>query len=427
MASNVSVVVELGLVPTTGAFILGTSLLGGADVLTTGYNWTNITAYVDQSSLSWSHGATRSQGPWFRYEAGRCSFTLDDNDGGRFSPLNTTGPYALAGVSQLRPGIPVRVRVPWNDGATLSDYVAFTGWIDVWQPSNTGDRWSKVSVTATDGVERLQSANLPALATAVGAGDTAGARINRILDNVGWSTVNRNIDVTGTTTMQATTMAPSAWEEMLLTADSAAGFLFLSDDGKVTYRERSSISSSSVFTFDGLGVDAVDEQVSLSYDRQQVINQVCLARAGGTAQYVEDATSSADAQNGMRTYSRSDLICETDAQVQEIAQYLLFYFATLRYRVDQITLPLLTGSDTTFDNQWVHATWQTLTDRVRVNLPQPNSQTVNQQGLIRGISWQMGEAGTATVTVSLQQTPTASDPFTLGVSLLGGAQVLAPF
>ena len=120
-APSFTYMVELGLTQTTGSFILGTvhppatNLGSSTEFLTDGYAWTDVAADVEEGSLSFARGATRSQGPWFRAEAWRASWTLENGAGDPYNPLNTTGPYAIGGVSMLRPGIPCRIRLTITD------------------------------------------------------------------------------------------------------------------------------------------------------------------------------------------------------------------------------------------------------------------------------------------------------------------------
>lgn len=410
----------------TGGFIIGTSLLG-SDLLAGGFTWTDVTSWVHESSLTTNRGATRSHGPFFRYEAGTCSFTLDNNDGSdRFSPLNLSGPYAASGITQIRPGLPVRVQFQnTTDASTLS---LWQGTIDTWDPAIDGDGfWSQVSVTATDIVEQLQASNTPALVTAVGAGETAANRIGRVMTNAGLPSTSLLADLLSTegATMQATTLAQPAWTEMLLTADSDAGFLFADASGKINYRRRNQIATMPTLYLGGISSVNPEPPLDVSYDRQQVVNSISLARVGSTVQFVDSASSIAISK--LRSYARSDLVCETDAQAQEVAQWILYQSSTLKVRIESVTLRLLkdTDSDALW---WVFAQYAEITTRLSITWSSPTGQSIAQQYLVRGVSWKSLPGGNAELKLALMSTPTTSlSPFIIGTSLLGGVNQLSPF
>jgi len=425
--------VEIGFTAPGNTFIINSSLLGGTDVLggQAGKAWVDVTQWVIAGSVTVSRGSSRSQGPWWRAEAGHVSFTLDNNDGSdRFNPLNLSGPYAAAGVSQCRPNIPVRVSV--DDGMGTGGVPLIFGFVDHWTPVLDGDRWSTMQISATDGTGRLQRANLGALSSESYAGDLGPARIGRLLDRGGWD-VNARILSTKTdgATMQATTMAQPVWSEMLLTADSDGALVFQDCLGNIRYMMRSDFPTGPQYTFDATSTSSYSfASADVSFDDEQVFNIIKLARAGGVEQYTEDATSTSTDVNGPRGYARSDLICETDADVAGLAGWLLYQFKDLKFRVEAITVELV-SEDTT-------STWNAigaidLGHRVRVRYPTPSSSTnttysnvIDVQGIVRGLSWSEFTGGARCV-ISLQTVPTAGSPFIIGSSLLGGTAVLTPY
>lgn len=424
-------IVELGLTVATGLFTLGSSLLGGADVLGSGLTWTDVTEWVGPQTLGWGHGATRAQGPFWRAEAGTFSCTLNQSvshDGvlARFDPLNVTGPYALSGFSQLRPGLPIRAQLAYADG---SADVLFRGWVDTWVPELGDGTWSTVKVTATDGIERLQAPG-PAAVDPVGEGDSTPGRLNRILDNIGWDG-GRNIFDDGTAaTLQATTMSAAPWSDMLLAADSDGGYLFISSPGDVTYLRRNQIATGTQHKFDSSGTVAgaypVLPGVVFSYDREQIYNQIKLARAGGTEGYLEDDTSASPLLNGPRGYSRDDLICQDDGQVDIIAHWILFQCSNIRYRVEQVQVRLNAGDAM---GKFSDLAGLDVCDTAAITYRAPSGGIYTQRSLVRGVRWQSLGTGSWLLTVALQNTPTAAgtSAFILGSSLLGGTDVLAPF
>ena len=174
--------VEIGLASATDFFTLDLTQLSPATSPAVdaplgddqGYAWTDVTDYALEG-LTFRRGSTRSQGPFWRYEAGTASIELDNVDG-RFDPLNLSGPYVSAGLSEIRPNLPVRISAV-VDGTTETMWVGVVDSVDLDYASVT---WSTVKLSCVDGVAWLQAAELPELTTAVGAGDTVAARIARI-------------------------------------------------------------------------------------------------------------------------------------------------------------------------------------------------------------------------------------------------------
>lgn len=415
--------VELGLSAGTPAFTLDDATKGqlspaspgpdyplGDDL---GYTWTDITDYVLDDGFSFHRGATRAQGPWWRYESGSASFTVDNLDG-RFDPLNLSGPYVSAGTTNLRPGVPVRISAN-VDGGVETMWMGVVDSIAI--PYNSAT-WSTAQFTCVDAVERLQAADLAELTTSVGAGDTVAQRINRVLDRMGWPAAARDLDTITGNTLQATTMAAPSWAQILLAADSDAGYVWIDRTGKVVWRTRSALSSvasvqfSSVAGSTALGFD----EIEISRDVQQVYNSVNLARAGGTALLVEDVDQQA-LIGQVRGYARSDLVCENDAQLGDVATWVLSTFAALTTRVESITVR--PPADTTLLSA---ASWLTLLrldigSTISVSHATPDGRTITSTGVIRGVDWTAG-VRRFEVKFSLQQLTTDIYRFVLDTGVL---------
>jgi hypothetical protein len=196
---GVHVIVEAALSASTGTYGAWDSGLWdtatwGPDVL-----WTDITAYV--RTIKADRAFSRGVQAW---SAGTAQLVLDNRDG-RFSPDNLSGPYVTAGVTQVRPWRPVRIRATYS-GTTYYLYTGYAlDWVESWAgPARTGKGDAICTVPCTDELGHL--AGFDGLAqTPAGAGETSGARIHRVLNNAG-HTGTRSIDV-GRTTVQDTKAA----------------------------------------------------------------------------------------------------------------------------------------------------------------------------------------------------------------------------
>ncbi|MGW3809075.1 hypothetical protein [Micromonospora sp. NPDC005113] len=222
--------------------------------------WVDVTEWV--TSVSTRRGATRVEGPTLRFEAGTATIVLRNEDR-RFDPTNLAGPYVAGGATQVEPMRAVRIRATWN-GVT---YSVWRGFADDWQVAYDGPTASVVTLTCSDAFRVFAGYDRNAIA-AVGSGENSGARIHRILDSIGWSTVDRVIDG-GDVTLQATTLADNALSELLLTADSELGEFFIDPHGRPRYRNRTAIqdnerSAVAQAKFGDAAVGGVDTTINLA-------------------------------------------------------------------------------------------------------------------------------------------------------------------
>lgn len=288
--------------------------------------WTDISAYVQE--LSTFRGRSREND---RYQTGNAQLTLKNLDG-RFTPANTSSPYAAGGVSQIRPRVPIRIRATWA-GVT---WPLFYGRAESWQDQHPYAGYDAVTIlSAVDGLAELAAFN-GAEQPSQGAGELSGFRMQRILANMGWS-LGTDVD-SGTVTVQATTLAQNAFTEAALTTDSEGGALWAEADGSIVFEDRFSLiieprSNTPQVAF-GTTVAITDPVVEYSSDTLR--NIVSLARVGGSEVTRSDLTSRA--LYGDRGWSRDDLICEDDTQVASLADQYLAMWKLPEYRVVEVTV-----------------------------------------------------------------------------------------
>jgi hypothetical protein len=331
---GVTITVEAALSASTGTYGAWDSGLWdtatwGPDVL-----WTDITAYV--RTIKADRAFSRGVQAW---SAGTAQLVLDNRDG-RFSPDNLSGPYVTAGVTQVRPWRPVRIRATYS-GTTYYLYTGYAlDWVESWAgPARTGKGDAICTVPCTDELGHL--AGFDGLAqTPAGAGETSGARIHRVLNNAG-HTGTRSIDV-GRTTVQDTTLAANTVTELKLVADSEGGALWIDADGTVVFEDQYSLledtdSNAVQATFgDGGGSELPYANARPGYAADLVKNIASYARVGGTAQTAADATSRA--LYGDLRDTRTDLVCETDAQCLALATFFIEQRKQPEKRIEQIVV-----------------------------------------------------------------------------------------
>lgn len=413
-------VVELGLTASTaGVFLLDSSLLDGADALAGGYGyaWTDVTNDV-VGAVQCNRGATQGTMPVLRYDGGSVSFELDNQDG-RYDPTNASGPF----YGQIRPGVAVRVSIV-TDSMIAGPWSIFRGVVASWQPTYpSGDLISTVAIVGEDLLATLVRADLPALDTAVGAGDTAAQRIGRLADRAGWPTGvdGRVFETTSGSiaTMQATTGAQPVWTEMLLAADSDCGFLWLDGNGRLRYTGPMEIPSAAQTSFDmGSALYPHWDEIETSYDLDEVFNTANVARVGGSTIRASDEVGIAE--SGVRAYTRTDLICESDDQVERVAQWVVFWRGRARYRIATITHRGTKDLD--------HLLICDLGDRIKCVQHTPDGRNITVEGLVRGFEYRIHPAvGVWETKVHLQSIRSPIlDAFVLDSSLLDSAKFLVP-
>jgi len=301
-------------------------------------SWTDMTSLVEEFTTR-SGKSTASSTVLKRTRTASAVFTMD----------NTTGAFVPDGVSTpgfltLRPGRYVRVlarpthKPPVNipDGTTWTDVTGRTwtargsgmfksaggteaSWEPIWYGridtiDNRHDRGDLTAlVKCTDSFAELAVDSQVAVA-AEGAGETASARITRILDRIGWPLDRRDI-APGGYTMQATTLAGDALELCGITTDSAGADFWQKPDGVLAWRDQGWKSETVDWIFGGLTGMPV-HSVTPEWTSFRIVNEAHVSRAGGTEQIVSDSLSRAI--YGRRTHTRLDLVNDQDADVAQL-------------------------------------------------------------------------------------------------------------
>lgn len=295
--------------------------------------WTDITAYVRSGRTQ--RGRIRD---FDHFTAGSMTLELNNYDA-RFTPANLSGPYVAAGVTQIRPHVPIRVRATFN-GIT---YAVWYGKTVSWQDTYPAQGYN--SITTVDCIEQigdLATFNRSALGSAIGAGETTGARINRILTDARWPLAT-NI-ANGQVTVQGTVMSGVAMDELFVTADSEGGALWQDPDGTICFEDQTALltqtrSNTSQVTFSAAGGAAVPYRDPVpTTDDIGLFNDIQYTRVGGTMQRAADLSSQALYGPTPNVRVRTDLVSQTDAQVSVLAAIELTRSKDAEYRFSKITV-----------------------------------------------------------------------------------------
>lgn len=342
--SSAELIVEIALTSAFSGFAIWDASTWDSGTWGPDEVWVDVSEWV--RSVSTSRKFDRGLKSW---AAGKIDVQLNNKDG-RFSPdnLDPGAPYVSAGQTGIIPGRPIRHRMRWTDASgAVTTWPVFWGHIDPWEEGwvawgpRTGDAY--VDVSGSDVWAQLARAVGYEVAP-VGAGDTYGQRLHRILD-AAMFIGSRDIDV-GLNTMQATTLEDDPLDEIDITCLSEGGVAWPGPDGTFIARDKyglvedvRSINVQAVFG-DGGGSEVPWSQMSTApVDTSTIINSATYQRVGGTAQQFVDLQSRAlygdfpDKTSGI-----DKLVCQTDAQAYDLAVWAVSVNKLPESRVTSLTI-----------------------------------------------------------------------------------------
>lgn len=271
-----------------------------------------------------------------RIDAGVISVTVDNSDR-TFDPLYQDGPY----FGQLIPRRSVRV--------TSNGYPVFVGFIDDFDIQYEPGVQSVVRIDASDALSVLTNAGLEEFTP---DSELSGARINTVLDRpeVDWPVELRDIDAGNSLMLDADVAEGTGTLQYLqLVANSEFGTLFLSKDGKITFRERNSVPNTPDLVFSDevvagayTGIQFAD--VNIVYGSENLYNRITLENADIFPEqaFAEDAVS--QAVYGPRTLNQTGLLIQEPEQLQFLADFFLARYKEPQYRFETVTVVLDTLS-----------------------------------------------------------------------------------
>ena len=271
-----------------------------------------------------------------RIDAGVVSVTVDNSDR-VFDPLYENGPF----FGQLIPRRSVRV--------TSNGLPVFVGFIDDFDIQYEPGVQSVVRIDASDALSVLTNAGLEEFTP---ESELSGERINTILDRpeIDWPSELRDLDFGNSLMLDAdVSEGTPALQYLQLVANSEFGTLFLSKDGKVTFRERNAVPNIPDIVFSDevvagayTGIQFAD--VNIVYGSENLYNRIILENADIFPEeaYAEDATS--QAVYGPRTLSQTGLLIQEPDQLQFLADFFLARYKEPQYRFETVTVVLDTIS-----------------------------------------------------------------------------------
>ena len=332
-------------IPTVNAFInfsTGASF-AQAMILDTGILDTNILAdavpvIVDVSNVINSITTQRGRNAQAdQFQTGTLSLRIVDQNGD-FNPQNPASPYYLL-LSPMR-----KVQITATHlGIT---YPVFSGFITSYT-TTTPLTANDVVYTTIEAVDAFRLAQNAQISTVTGSGvQLSGARINAILDQIGWPNSMRDVDA-GLSTMQADPgTARTALAAMQNVELSEYGALYVDASGSFVFQDRaltaSSVAGTPTVFSDVVGAGIGYANAVWRLDDTLIYNRADITRAGGTVQTTSN-TASID-KYFLHAYNQQNLLMLTDAEALEYGQAYIASRAETSIRCDAIQLDLYTDS-----------------------------------------------------------------------------------
>jgi hypothetical protein len=354
-------------------FVIGTSELGGGDVLSDSAS----SLVVDVSNLLDSVNTNRGRNiSSEQFQTGTASIRLLDQNGD-FNPQNPASPY----YTYLNPMRKMTITATYS-GVTYPIFAGYITGYNTSTPKFNGDI-VYTTITAVDGFRLFQNAQFFGVTGAV-AGETTGTRIGKILDTIGWPTPLRDID-TGLTTVQADPATQrTALQALQTVATTEYGAIYMDATGRLTFQDRNLTVSSVagtpvVFKDDGTAIGYFD--VKWVFDDTQVYNLATVTRTGGTVQTASDAASIA--KFFTHSYNQSGLLMQTDAVALDYAQAFIASRKDTSTRVDELTLDLQQDNYTAGT---IAALDLDFFDPISVTTTQPNNTTLSKTVQVFNVS-----------------------------------------
>jgi len=307
------------------------------------------------------------------YEAGTCTVRVLDPDSD-FNPQNASSPY-FGFLTPLR-----KIRVAATT-ATTQQFL-FSGYVqDYRYYYPQGQETGYVDIVCSDAFRLFAMANVSTVTDAT-AGQTTGTRIDKILDQVDFPSNMRIVD-TGSTTCQvdpATTR--SSLSAIQVAEFTEQGAFFVQAGGEVEFKDRNDVVGSlapAAIQFNQSGGIPYSD-LKYAFDDKLIINNATMTRIDGTAVSSTDSDSIAKYfPHGMNV---ENLIAQTDAQVQNIADIYVATRKETTIRIDAMTVDLLdpnVPTDTMIGLDYF--------DNVKITNVQPDGSTIVKTLQVQGLAW----------------------------------------
>jgi hypothetical protein len=387
-----------------GDFVVGTSLVGGPDLISSGFN--TITSAAELVTIR--------RGRWSQVtdviDAGDMTVQVLNLDRA-FDPTYTLSPY----YGRVRPGLGIRVRAT---APTFGAKSLMTGQADELGFEYDVSGRSVTVFRGTDALGQLGAAEFDAWTnSAVSVPTKLLAICSR--SEVAFPTTKTSFGA-GIETLQSDSVSwgSNVLNYMQQIAQSEIGYLWADADNMLTFRNRTvagTVASSATFGTSGIAYQAIAAKYG-----EFLFSRVGVDREGGTQQTVQvsNLTTWQAANGSPRTLKLTNLLLDSDAQSLALANYLLTQYSTPTWQVSEVgvELGLLSNADT---NTMLSLDIGSV---VTVDFtPNGIAPAITQKCLVQGVQHDI-VPGSHRMTLSLIAAPVAL--FVVGTSLVGGTDVV---
>jgi hypothetical protein len=306
-----------------GSGIIGVNILADSATVTA-----DISNTVQAVNITRGRSANADQ-----FQAGTCSVRIADVDG-NFNPANTSSLYYPNIIPNRK------LIITATDTNTNTVYPLFAGYIvsyDYVQASLVGEV-SYTTLNCVDGFRVLNMANVSTVAGAP-AGQLSGARVNALLNAVGWPASMRDVDQGQQTLLIDPGTTRQSLAAIQTVGISEYGAFYMDAAGNAVFQDRALTSSSigstpTVFADDGSATDYASAKWVLNDNL--IYNDASITATGLATQTASDAASIATYFT--HSYKQTDLLMDSTAAAKN---YALAYVASRKdttIRCDSITL-----------------------------------------------------------------------------------------
>lgn len=322
MPTRVQIAFDLTLTAPVNFFVLDDDVRGVLDntqYMLGGDTLVDVT--TDVRSIQIRRGRSRQLE---RFTAGNANLIID-NRTRKYDPLNASSPYYGSIVPRKQVVIDI-------DGTPL-----YTGSIEDWNFNYTLDGDSTAEPSCTDALSIVAPRTLTG-GTAIE--QKTGARIEALLDEIGWPSSTRTIS-TGEATLDANIIEPgtNALQVMSQVADvSEPGALFIGKAGDFVFKSRSDLQAfTSGATFGTGGIPFTG--MNVLYGAEELWNSVAVTYTAGS---VIAGTATSENLVSQAAYGVFDKTYNTflgsSADAQALADWQAVSYSQPRYRVDGLTV-----------------------------------------------------------------------------------------
>jgi hypothetical protein len=308
-----------------------------------------------------------------QFNSGIVTVRIIDPDGS-FNPQNVSSPY----FGKLQPLRKLRISAIYDNQIRY----LFSGYTTEYRyffPKS-----EEIGYVDIHAVDAFTLFNKSAVTTIAGqsSGDSSGERINLILDQIGFPTSQRNIDVGDTDLQSDPGTLRSVLQALKDVEFTEFGAVYISGGGDVIFRERSdaleTIAGTATVFDQSSGINY--SQIRFSFDDKLIFNVANFKRIGGSmiTEFDQDSIDT----YFPHTITREGLLHQSDDEVASLARAYIASRKATDIRIDAIVLDLIQPN---YDAGIDAALTLDFFDPVDISNTQPGGSVINKRLQIFGV------------------------------------------